>query len=222
MKRMLSAVFAVAWCVAGCGGGGSSATAPAALDASHGNLALALIDAPSTQVSSIFVTVADVRVHSAQSGWTEVYQGGLTFDLLTLKSQAAGLGIVSLPAGSVDQIRLVLDPNGPQYVVLPDGTQAPLKVPSGTESGIKLIGNFEVKPCNTHTVTIDFDGEHSIFTHPTGHGDEWILRPVVRVKAETDQPATCDSDAGTPGETDAGTPADDAGTPVPDAGIIIN
>ena len=36
------------------------------------------------------------------------------------------LGAVALPPGEVTQIRLELDPAGPQYVLLPDDTKAQL------------------------------------------------------------------------------------------------
>jgi len=154
-----------------------------------------LVDAPSPQVSSIFVSISDVSVRSQQAGWTPIFQGLLTIDLLTLKTQAMSLGFADLPAGTVDQIRLVLDPNGPQYVVLADGTQAPLTIPSGTESGIKLTGTFTVSACRTHTVTIDFDGENSVSAHATGKANHWQLRPVVRVKSEEDSQESCDDAA---------------------------
>ena len=186
--------------------------AGSAVGTGNGRLAIALTDAPNPAVQSIFVTVTQVTAHSDQGGWVTVFDGSQTIDLLSLKDRSLLLGEVSLPAGNVSQIRLVLA-DGPQYVVLADGSQAPLKTPSGQQSGLKLVGDFGVTACSTHTVTIDFDGEKSIAAHPAKGGSEWILRPVIRVKAESDAPSGCEADGGA-GEDDAGTPV----TPAPDAG----
>jgi hypothetical protein len=170
-----------------------------------------------------------VTAHSDHAGWVTVAHGPKTVDLLTLQDVSMMLGEVSLPAGTVDEIRLVLTDDGPQYVVLADGSKAPLKTPSGAESGEKLNGKFEVSACSKHTVTLDFDGKNSIAYHETGGPNpEWILRPVIRVKAEADEAESCSvdggSDSGMPGGnpdggsgTDGGATGDtDAGTP--DAG----
>ena len=196
----------------------------------NGTLAIALVDAPSPDVKGIVVTVDTVTAHSEQAGWVTVAHGPLTVDLLTLQDVSMKLGEVSLPAGTVTEIRLILADDGPQYVVLADDTHAPLKTPSGAESGEKLKGRFEVSACSKHTVTLDFDGKNSIAYHETGGPNpEWILRPVIRVKAEADEAESCSadggtSDSGTPGGsssdggngggTDAGpTDSTDAGTP---------
>jgi hypothetical protein len=162
-----------------------------------GMFAVQLVDAPSPDVKSLFVTISDVTVHSNQSGWVNVFQGPLTVDLLALPTTPQQLGAVPLPGGEVTQIRLELAPAGPQYVVLTDGTHQGLFVPSGTESGVKLNGQFPVTTCNLHTVTLDFDGKNSIEFHQTGGpSPTWILRPVVRVKAEADEGLPCSSMGG--------------------------
>jgi len=187
----------------GCGNGTSGT----------GTLAIMLTDAPTDSVKSIFVTIDSVTVHSDQAGWVSVFQGPLTVDLLTLKDTSMKLGQVTLPAGTVSQVRFVLTDNGPQYVVLNDGSQAPLKVPSGSESGVKLNGPFTVSACNKHTLVLDFDGKNSIEFHETGSDIGWILRPVIHVKAEADEVEPCNPDAGSPGPTQPTPP--DAGPPPP-------
>jgi len=194
----------------------------------NGTLAVALVDAPSPDVKGIVVTVDSVTAHSDQAGWVTVAQGPITVDLLLLQDVAMKLGEISLPAGTVSEIRLILA-DGPQYVVLADGSHASLKTPSGQQSGEKLQGPFTVSACERHTVTIDFDGKNSIAYHQTGGPDpEWILRPVIRVKTEADdvlpchadrgadsgQPSGSVTDGGTGGGPDAGAPGGpDAGTP---------
>jgi hypothetical protein len=174
---------------------------------------VALTDAPSPDVKSIVVTIDSVTAHSDQAGWVTVAHGPKTVDLLTLQDVSMMLGEVTLPAGTISEVRLILAADGPQYVVLADASQAPLKTPSGAESGEKLMGPFTVSACEKHTLTIDFDGKNSIAYHQTGGPNpEWILRPVIRVKTEADEVLPCSPDGGSP---DPGLPPDGS---VPDAG----
>ena len=192
---------------------GAAAMALAACGAStsgNGTLAVALTDAPSPDVKSIVVTIDSVTAHSDEAGWVTVAHGPITVDLLTLQDVSMKLGEVALPAGTISEVRLILVAGGPQYVVLADGTQAPLKTPSGAESGEKLKGPFTVSACERHTLTLDFDGKNSIAYHQTGGpNSEWILRPVIRVKTEADEVLPCHADGGA---ADAGLPPDGSGT----------
>jgi len=160
-----------------------------------GAMELRLVDAPSDEVKEIVVTIDKVTAHTG-GGWVELSSQKATIDLLKLQNGTfASLGVNALPSGRLTQIRLLVDEGGPNYVTTPDGAQHPLKVPSGTQSGIKLKLGVELPACPTGTITLDFDGKKSIFTHPTGNGDEWILRPVVRLKAVTAQPGDCSTSA---------------------------
>jgi hypothetical protein len=200
--RILRSLFAACGiAVAGCGASTSG----------NGTLAVALVDAPSPDVKSIVVTVDTVTAHSNEAGWVTVAQGPITVDLLTLQDVSMKLGQISLPVGTVDEIRLVLA-DGPQYVLLADDTQAPLKTPSGQESGVKLKGKFTVSACTKHTVTLDFDGKNSIAYHETGGPNGWILRPVIRVKAEADEPEGCSADGGIPDSGSSNGPGSDGGS----------
>lgn len=176
--------------------------------AATGQLVVALTDAPNPQLKSIVVTISAIEADSDQAGWVTLSTGSQTVDLLSLKDRSTLLGQATLPAGTVSQLRLVLA-DGPQYVVLTDGTQLPLKTPSGQQSGLKIDGPFAIDACRTRTVTLDFDGERSIVAHPAEGGSSWVLRPVVRVKAQSIQ-GSCLADAGT--EPKTGT---DAGVPEP-------
>jgi hypothetical protein len=191
-----------------------------------GTLALELVDAPSPDVKGIVVTIDTVTVHSEQAGWVTVAHGPITVDLLTLQDVSMKLGEVSLPAGTVTQIRLILA-DGPQYVVLADGSHDDLKTPSGQQSGLKLTGNFTVSACNKHTITLDFDGKNSIAYHDTPSPNGWILRPVIRVKAEANEPESCHpdggtSDSGTPGGGPDGGSGDGSDGGIPDGGFFCD
>jgi hypothetical protein len=198
----------------------SDNTAPmvaAATANGRGLLELRLVDAPATDVTEIVVTITRVEAHVAGGGgWMVLGDKTATIDLLKLQGGTfAQLGVVQMPAGKVTQLRLYVKEDGPNYVTTPDGKQHPLTVPSGTQSGIKLKGQFDWPNCGIGNVTIDFDGKKSIFTHPkgAGAGDEWLLRPVVRLKSISVKEGTCGPapDAGVPNENPS-VPGSDAGT----------
>jgi hypothetical protein len=188
-----------------------------ALGSGTGRLAVELVDAPTDEVREVVVTVARVVALGADGAEVQVSDAPVTVDLLTLQTRSLPLGDAVLPAGDVSELRLELAPEGPQYVTLADGSQAELKVPSGTTSGIKLPGPFHVPECGTRTLTVDFDAKKSIAVHAAGKTDRWVLRPVVFVKQQAEAPGTCDA-----GDAGAETGAPDAGAPdagAPDAGV---
>lgn len=133
------------------------------------------------KVNEIIVTVAKVTAHSSTAGWVTVSNTQVTVDILKLAQYSAALGFANIPAGKVTQVRLYLAENSPQYVTRDDGVRVDLKVPSGYESGIKIKGLFDVQGCNLTNLSLQIDGKKSIWVHPTGQGDLWILRPVIRM-----------------------------------------
>ena len=68
--------------------------------------------------------------------------------------------------------------------VVVNGTTYPLKVPSGMESGYKLIGSFDVPHGGAVELTLDFDAARSI-VH-TGNG-KYMLKPTCRLIVNTVQ-----------------------------------
>lgn len=197
----LVAVASIAVAVVACSG-----TRNGSVAAGHGQLAVNLVDAPNPTVDEIWVNVERVVAHSATGGWVTLSSTPLKVDLLKLQSQAAALGMLALPAGTITQIRLVVSAEG-NYVVT-GGTQVPLKVPSGCESGIKIMGPWQLPECHRTDVTLDFDGKNSIWYHPAAQGSEWILRPVIRVKkSETAEVGCTPSSGGTDAGSDTPPPA---------------
>ncbi|NTW85870.1 MAG: DUF4382 domain-containing protein, partial [Holophagaceae bacterium] len=83
----------------------------------------------------------------------------------------------TLPTGHYGQMRLVLGAGN--TVKLADGTVQPLTVPSGLQSGIKLVVSFDVAPGTTKDVWIDFDAAHSILVVQAGASGQYHLRPTV-------------------------------------------
>lgn len=130
------------------------------------------------------VTVARIDA-SIGGAWTTLVDAPATVDLLTLQGgRSLDLGSAKLPPGRIEQLRLHLLPGADHHVQTPDGSEHPLEIPSGEQSGIKLVGGFDVPACASGAVTIDFDAKKSLMVHPAGKdGSTFSLRPVVRIKA---------------------------------------
>jgi hypothetical protein len=159
----------------GCGGSGhGSSSSPA-------TISVTLTDGPTTAYKSIFLSIISVEISKDGSAWTTLATlDGTPVDLLTLtggigKSLAKG---VTLDPGVYGQIRLKLGSTG-NTLVLADGSSVALTIPSGTQTGLKLVGNFNVQNGTTADVWIDFDGAHSIQVVGAGNSGKYMLRPVV-------------------------------------------
>jgi hypothetical protein len=117
---------------------------------------------------------------SGNGGWITLGTPNKTLNLLDLVggvSETLAMG-ATLPAGHYQQMRLVLGSGN--TVKLADGTLHGLTVPSGLQSGIKLIVSFDVAAGTTKDVWIDFDAARSIQVVQAGASGQYILRPTVR------------------------------------------
>lgn len=177
-----------------CGGGGGGS-------AGTGTLNLSLIDAPNANYKAVYVTINEVWVKHADKDWEMLNSPDLklpqTLNLLEFVNGArAQLGIVELEAGHYNQMRLIVDdsagaPQGSNilghthpfynYVIDKDDNEIFLKVPSGGESGIKLVGGFDIGNSTSTEIILDFDANKSVHAHPAGKTGEWRLRPTIKV-----------------------------------------
>jgi hypothetical protein len=200
---LVAAIFA-----AGCGGSNNS-TQPATI-----NLTVSdppTCSAPNGPYSHVFVTVTDVKIHtSSNAGPNDSGFIDLTPNLknspqqVDLLSQAstecflATLGSkVAIPAGSYQQIRVFLAPDGTSVsnnqcsaagnvancvVLTADGSVHDLQLASEAQTGIKIPsgqiagGNFTIAAGQTKDLDIDFNACASIVA--TGSG-KFILKPVL-------------------------------------------
>ena len=170
-----------------CGGGGGD-SAPAAPVSTMGTLAVSMTDAPACGFDAVNVTVSKVRVHRSDTaaegdtGWTDItLSPAKKVNLLNLTNGVLeALGQTSLEAGRYTQLRLVLDSAANANTVVPTGGTAEkaLVTPSGMQSGIKLIGQFDVAAGQKSDVVLDFDACKSVVTRGQG---SYALKPVVKV-----------------------------------------
>ena len=100
------------------------------------------------------------------------------FNLLSLQDGiTATLADVLIPDGSYNQLRVIV--NEAASVVLDDGSTENLKIPSGSQSGIKiLLPSFELTD-DIVEVIVDFDVSKSFVKR--GNSDKgYIFKPVLK------------------------------------------
>lgn len=135
-------------------------------------------------VEKVIVEIKKIEVNNSVSGWMTVSDTDKKYDLLELQNGKTVIILDSpLPIGTYDQIRLELNPDNE---IIANNLSYPLTVPSGTESGIKLITPFEIEEGKMVEVTLDFDAQKSVnYTK----GDGFHLKPVIKVEKITEYDA---------------------------------
>ena len=160
---------------------------------SYGTIRVHLTDAPG-DFESVNLVITQVSAHiadgtsgdefassdtsdtSGTSGWIVLNDTPATYDLLTLQNGVfVTIGTGKVPAGHYTQVRLKL---GAGSNVVVNGVTYPLTVPSGLQTGLKLVGSFDVPADGLVDLALDFDAARSI--HQNGAGN-YMLRPTVKV-----------------------------------------
>jgi hypothetical protein len=116
-------------------------------------------------------------------------------DLLALNGGGSEtiLDGVTVPAGHYSWIRLKVNAEcniEDSYIEIPDDIDSPysLWIPSGSETGLKLVQGFDVPAGGTASFTIDFNLRKSV-NNPEGQGNcsgNYKLKPALRLVDNTD------------------------------------
>jgi len=184
---LATATVIAAATLAACGGGSSSDPTPPPV--AMGSVKASITDAPGCGFDEVNVTVSKVRIHQSATaadtdgGWTDIVFPSHQINLLKLTNGVLEvLGTTPLAAGHYTQVRLVLDANTgtsmANNVIPTGGTKQNLDTPSAVQSGIKLVGAFDVVAGQQADVLIDFDACKSIVTKGNG---KYALKPVVKM-----------------------------------------
>jgi hypothetical protein len=185
-----SAGLAVIACaiLAACGGGGGG-------DEATGRVSLGITDAPVDEAQSVVVQFSGVafkREGMDSETVTDLEPSPRQIDLLQFQDGRAAILLdnVTLPAGRYEWVRLIVD-NEPNvrdsFVTLDSGAECELRVPSGAESGLKLINGFTLPADGDVALTVDFDLHKSIHAPPGQQGagldctQGFIMRPTLRL-----------------------------------------
>jgi hypothetical protein len=171
---------ATAFGLAACGGGSTGGM-------SH--MTLAVGDAPVDGAQAVVVKFTGVELVPNSGNPVDVtFASPKIIDLLNQSGTASAvLFSQPIPAGDYGQIRLMVVADGNpsnSYVMLSDGTMHGLQVPSGSETGLKLVTGFTVPSSGVVDYSIDFDLRKAI-TCPPGQAPACILKPVERLVDNT-------------------------------------
>lgn len=169
--------------LAGCTSGGDNGS----------RLSLSLTDKPGTDFDAVFVTIKDIAVHKdddAEGVWTTILEVNKTFELTALSNGVRKeLGIVDLEPGHYTQMRLIIgtDAIAPNpfanYVVDKQGAPHEMKVPSGVQTGVKIIQGFDINENSTTELVFDFDATRSVVV--AGNSDKYLLKPTIHMIDDT-------------------------------------
>lgn len=149
-------------------------------DNTSGNthVAVKLTDAPGPY-DAVMLSVKSVVVITDKGQQTINVAGG-PIDILHFRlGKDTLLAAQDIPAGTIQQIRLVLNNTGNEVVIA--GTHFNLTTPSGQSSGVKLNVHDKLVAGVDYTLLLDFDAAQSIVL--TGNGN-YILKPVIRAIAQ--------------------------------------
>jgi len=188
--RFIIGILASSLLVA-CGGGGSGGSS-----GGTGELSMSLTDATLYQYQAVYVTIDEIKVHRDDGGgWKTVASPRQTFNLLELiNGVREDLGLATLDAGHYTQMRLIIGDTPDDslnifsqthpfanYVILADGMDSiyELKVPSGPQTGVKLVNGFDINTDQTTELILDFDASKSVVE--AGSSGQWHLKPTIKV-----------------------------------------
>ncbi len=193
---LVSGVLAMT--LAGCnsgGGGGGEATLEVGITAQALEVTVPSPEGSGSGTASdrhLAVTVSDVLVHVAahgadheakegsapeagESGWFTVFSGKTKVDLLDAITTEALLDSVTVPAGKITQVRIILTD-----AELVEGTKrTAVSCPSCSETGLKIVteGKVEAAAGDTLHLALDFDQARSL----TLEEGVYRLGPVIKV-----------------------------------------
>ena len=202
-KLMAGARFLLITCVAVAGlfsiiatGGGDSTTS---LTADTGTLSIGLTDASTNEYQAVYVTIKEVQIHHADGDWETIgYPGdeevGETYNLLELRN-----GVIEqlvsreMDPGDYTQMRLLLGDQGDDstnflgnfhsyanYLIDSNDDEEELKIPSGFQSGIKLVHPFNISAGGITELVLDVIVPKSIVKTGSGNG-KYIFKPTIKV-----------------------------------------
>ena len=177
----------------GCLGDGSSG--------SSGNLTLGITDAPVDGAQHVYVQFSGLELHGSSAGGitlnfcedpananntvvstnTCAKSKPKKIDLLNLNSGKSDelISGYTLDAGHYQWVRLMVDTANQldSYIVLSDGSNHELTIPSGSETGLKLVHGFDVAAGGNMNFTIDFDLRKSVHSAD----GSYMLKPALRL-----------------------------------------
>ena len=169
-------VMVSALLLSACGGGSSSSPG-------NSSLTLGLTDAPVSGVTKVWIQFSGVEVKPVNADPIDInFSPEKGFDLLTLQGgkTATFLNGSTVPAGQYEWVRLMVDQTPAASYVTDSTGQHNLTIPSGNETGLKLIQGFTMPVGAMADFTVDFVLSKSLMA-PQGQSPDYLLKPVLRL-----------------------------------------
>ncbi|MCK4790621.1 MAG: DUF4382 domain-containing protein [Desulfobacteraceae bacterium] len=155
---------------------------------------MSLTDATINGVQAVYVTIKEVSVHKNEGGgWEVIAEPNRTYNLLELVNGVREkLGIAVLETGHYTQLRMkvreqsddginILSESHPygNYVIDNSDEYQELKIPSGYQTGVKVVCGFDINENQTTELILDFDASRSIVE--AGSSENLLLKPTIKV-----------------------------------------
>jgi hypothetical protein len=180
-RNIVLASLAAAVVASACGGGGSSGMS---------SVQVSLTDTPVDGADQVVVSVSGMAFKPQGSG-PEVVEDFTprSIDLLQYQNGRTAILLQDTPmnAGRYQWLRLIIDaqPNVRDSYIVINGQECELNVPSGAQTGLKMIHPIDVPAAGSLALTVDFDLRQSVHAPPgqasgacaTGY----VLRPTLRL-----------------------------------------
>ncbi len=188
-SKLLPILMLCGLVLAACGGESGDGS-----DTGQGTLSMSLVDSSTEEYQAVYVTIARIEVHHDTDGsWETVAEPGETFNLLELVGGVrAPLGVTSLDPGHYTQMRLIIGETADaglnlfsephpfaNYVIDGEDVIHTLKVPSGTNTGLKIVNGFDIGAGQNTDILLDFDAKRSVVK--AGKSGQYLLKPTVKV-----------------------------------------
>jgi len=183
-NSLIGALFVLLTACGGSGGGGSNNPNSPTLGDNDSNLppnsaslSIGLTDGPVEEASEVVVTFTSIELQGPEKR-TINFDSPKVINLLDYQGEQRILLLddLNLASGEYQWIRLGVKEDD-SYIVI-NGSQFPLEIPSGAQTGLKLNNGFTLATGSTNDFTIDFDLRKSVIK--TGAGD-YKLKPTLRL-----------------------------------------
>lgn len=178
MNRIVSSLFVTGILLGGVTFIGCDSTA----NDSPPRVRILMTDAPRAEMISALVSIVRVEIKGPDSLSTILTDSVQEFDLLTLQNDSTIVLVDTiLTDGIYSQLRLIVGENA--VVEFDDGSTQHLKIPSGSQSGIKFllhdVGLFGSQ--DTLNLVLDFDVNESFIE--AGQSGQLLFKPVIKIKS---------------------------------------
>lgn len=154
----------------------------------NAELTLSVTDAAVDSAAEVWVAFTSIEIKPADSTViSHTFDSPVSINLLSLQGSLSEdfFNNLEVPSGTYNWVRLsIKSVSGERdtYIVFKNGSEYELSVPSGSESGLKIISNFDLDANSATAMTIDFDLRRSIVA---ANNDRYMLKPALRLIENT-------------------------------------